>query len=280
MKGLIAVLCVFAVAAAVNARSIENPDELELATRIVNGFNSTRGQFPHQVLIFLNLPEGRQGVCGGSVISNDWILTAGHCVDGVESFEVHLGALETRNFTERGRQIRRTNTSVLHPYYWRRIVLNDIALIRLDTPVEYSDTIQPIALPPRRNLFHGITAIASGFGLQNTSAPSIAPILQWANLDTIDNAQCYKSFGFLVARSSVICAVGTTGQSACNGDSGGPLITEDGVQIGLTSFGSGEGCHRGFPSVFTRVSYYLDWIAEVTGIESDNDELENERMWG
>lgn len=272
MKCVIAVLCVLAVAAVANARSIEDVDDVELSTRIVNGHNSTRGQFPHQALIFLNLPEGRQDVCGGSLISTNWILTAGHCVDGVESFEVHLGALETRNFTERGRQIRRTNTSVLHPYYWRPIVLNDIALIRLDTPVEFSDTIQAIDLPPRRNPFHGITAIASGFGLQNTSAPTIAPILQWANLNTIDNAQCYKSFGFLVARSSVICAVGTTGQSACNGDSGGPLITEDGIQIGLTSFGSGEGCHRGYPSVFTRVSYYLDWIAEVTGVETSTDE--------
>lgn len=147
------------------------------------------------------------------------------------------------------------------------IVLNDIALIRLEEPIEFSDTIQPVELPSESSWFNGIQAVASGFGLQNTSAPSIAPVLQWAHLNTISNLECYRSFGFLVARTSVICAVGRQGESACNGDSGGPLITEDGVQIGLTSFGSGEGCHRGFPSVFTRVTRYLDWISEVTGIE-------------
>lgn len=130
MKGFIVVLCVFALTAIANAKSLKNADDIELNTRIVNGHNSTRGQFPHQALIFLNLPNGHQGVCGGSILDERWILTAGHCVDGVESFEVHLGALVTRNFTEAGRVVRRTNQSVLHPHYWRK--LNNIMIHRIN----------------------------------------------------------------------------------------------------------------------------------------------------
>lgn len=267
MKGFYLVLGVIAFVVAANAKAVKDVNDIDLVTRIVNGQNSTRGQFPHQALLFLRVASGGQGVCGGSLISDRWILTAGHCVDGVVSFEVHLGALVTRDRNETGRVILQTNTSILHPYYWRPVVLNDIALIRLNEAVEFSETIQPVQLPSRHSWFHGINAVASGFGLQNTSAPSIAPILQWTNLTTIDNVQCYRTFGVLVARPSVICAVGDERQSACNGDSGGPLITAEGIQIGLTSFGSGEGCHHGHPSVFTRVTHYLDWIREVTGLD-------------
>lgn len=269
MKWLIVALSVLAVSAIAHGKAFRDIDDLELATRIINGRDSRRGQFPHQALLIIHLASNQTSLCGGSLLSNTWVLTAGHCVDGARSFDVHLGALHTRNFTEPGRVVRQTNHSILHEGYWRPIVLNDIALIRLNEPVQFSDTIQPVRLPGRSNWFHGINAIASGFGRINGTNNDIASILQWTNLTTISNLQCYRSFGFLVARPSVICAVGSAEgrESACNGDSGGPLITEEGVQIGLTSFGSGQGCHLGFPSVFTRVTSYLDWIQAHTGLE-------------
>lgn len=265
MKSFI-ILSVIAFAAIANVQCIDLLDKIEQTTRIVNGHNSTRGQFPHQALLLLSIGEGQVGTCGGVLISAHHILTAAHCAVGVRSFEIHLGALVTRDRNETGRIVRTTNTSIIHPYYVPAITLNDIAILTLDEPVEFSDTIRPIRLPEAGNWFHGINAIASGFGLQNTSAPTIAPILQWTNLTTIDNLQCYRTFGVLVARLSVLCAVGDERRSACNGDSGGPLITESGDLIGLVSFGSGEGCHHGHPVVFTRVTYFLDWILTNTGL--------------
>lgn len=265
MKNFLVALSVLAIVAISSAKDVGLNADLDHSTRIVNGQDAERGQFPHQVLIFLNLPDNQTGLCGGVLVTTNHVLTAAHCVDKVISFEIHLGALITQAFHEEGRVVRRTSNRVPHPYYVAPITLNDIAIIHFAEPVEFSDFIAPIQLPPPDNYFHGINAIASGFGFQNSSETTIANVLQWANLQTINNLQCYQSFGFLVARASVICAVGQERQSACNGDSGGPLITENGILIGLTSFGSGQGCHHGYPTVFTRVSYYLDWIRGELG---------------
>lgn len=218
MRKLIVVFSVIACAVFANAKYF-TADEINYSTRIVNGQNSTRGQFPHQVLLFLNIAQG-QGTCGGALITPNHVLTAAHCAHDIDSFEVHLGALVTRNFTEPGRVIRRTNTSIVHPYYVPHITWNDIAIITWEEPVNFTETISPVRLPTEPSYFHGVSAIASGFGLQNTSAPTIAPILQWTHLNTINNVQCYSTFGPMVARLSVICAVGDERRSACNGDSG------------------------------------------------------------
>lgn len=270
MKTYILVLSIIACVALVNSKSLSFDDiDIDQATRIVNGQNSTRGQFPYQALLFLNLGGERQGTCGGVLITQNHVLTAAHCVLGVNSFEVHLGALVTRNFSEPGRVIRRTETAVVHPYYVPQITWNDIAIVSWEEPVNFTATINRVVLPVSSPDFHGISAIASGFGLQNTSAPAIAPVLQWTQLNTIDNFECYQFFGPLVARLSVICARGDERRSACNGDSGGPLVTDDEnrVLIGLTSFGSDEGCHHGIPVVFTRVTYFMSWIRSIVNID-------------
>ena len=68
--------------------------------------------------------------------------------------------------------------------------------------------------------------------------------------------EIYESSGYTIA-DTMICA-GTTGKGPCHGDSGGPLVDEKGLLIGIVSWGNG--CARGYPGVFTKVSYFLDWI--------------------
>lgn len=265
MNNIFLVLSLIACVAFASVKSFNTVD-IEHVTRIVNGHNSTRGQFPHQVLLFLHMANGGRGTCGGVLITQHHALTAAHCSVGVSLFEVNFGALITHDANEPGRVVRRTNTSIVHPYYVPQVTWNDIAIVTWNEAVQFSETINRVRMPIWGSNFYGIPAIASGFGLQQTSASTIAPILQWAQLTTISNVECYRTFGRLVARLSVICAVGgDRRESACNGDSGGPLITDDDTRtlIGLTSFGSDEGCHHGHPVVFTRVTYYLTWIRSI-----------------
>jgi len=241
-------------------------DKISLDTKIVNGRPSRRGQFPHQALIYIFFQSGRPASCGGSLINDQWVLTAAHCLRNAVEFEVHLGALRVNNTLESGRQIIRTSESVIHPLYFPLIVLNDIGLIKLSRPVRFSNTVRPVQLPRQLDSYIDVNVTASGFGLMNTTDTSLAPVLQFATMTTITNRECRSVFGFLLIRRTVICARGPRAESTCNGDSGGPLVrTSDNTLVGITSFGSAKGCHLGYPSGYTRVIPYLPWISEVTG---------------
>lgn len=100
---------------AVNGADLNEPS---IGTRIVNGKNSTRGQFPFYA--FLNVQEnGFNGSCGGSLISNEWVVSAAHCLQAASSVEVHLGSLRASNLTEEGRVILNVNKFriFVHPQY-------------------------------------------------------------------------------------------------------------------------------------------------------------------
>lgn len=241
--------------------------------RIIKGKNGTKGQFPHQALLFMSFTNGKNSTCGGSVISNKWVLTAAHCVNGADSVQVHLGAWHIRAFDEPGRLIINASSFFTHPLYFPLFILNDVALVQLPYAVQFTDLIQPIQLPQSDDNFHNTSVITSGFGLINENTKQLPDIIQWADMRTIDNIRCAHEIGkpleAWVLRRNVICVIGDAGVSSCYGDSGGPLITHDNVLIGVTSFGNG--CENGSPSVFARVTTYIDWIQmSIAGVGVTN----------
>ncbi|CAD7083013.1 unnamed protein product [Hermetia illucens] len=237
------------------------------SVRIVNGTTSAPGQFPYQVMVIASIPFG-QALCGGTLISDQWIVTAGHCIDGAYAFEVHLGAQKFNDYTEPGREIYFSFDSILHERYTASIAANDIGLIKLPNKVNFTKNIQPASLPTSQDLLVGKTVIASGWGLQSTSASRPASELQYAPLQVLSNEECAKSYDPVLIRPSIICAKGANLQSPCSGDSGGPLVL-NGTRtlVGITSFGSVLGCDFGYPGGFSRVAYFLDWISAKTGIK-------------
>lgn len=99
-------------------------DGLDIDSRVVQGQNSTRGQFPFYVFLKVKMSQGIAS-CGGSLISDSWVVTAAHCLKGVSSAEVHLGSLRASDLKEEGRVIVNVSKSgiFVHPKYFAPIVL-------------------------------------------------------------------------------------------------------------------------------------------------------------
>lgn len=142
---------------------------------------------------------------------------------------------------------------------------SDIGLIKLPIPVKTSDIIKPVNL--RCSSSSGLDVTVIGNGKMHNKDKDIANILQYTQEKTVSILRCAVISPILIFRTTLLCVKGEEKRSVCNGDSGGPMIvTNDNKLIGVTSLGSAFGCEMGLPQGFTRVSTYLPWIKEMTGV--------------
>uniref|UniRef100_A0A8W7P4J9 Peptidase S1 domain-containing protein n=1 Tax=Anopheles coluzzii TaxID=1518534 RepID=A0A8W7P4J9_ANOCL len=240
--------------------------------RIVNGYVAQPGQFPYQVAILSTFPTG-SGLCGGSVLTANYVLTAAHCVDVSNGGLVIYGA-QDRTVNEPSQQrIAFEQSGVrLHPNWNPSLIRYDIATIRVVSPVTFSDRIQPVTLPRLSDVgndFAGLIGTVSGFGRFSDSIQEASAILRYVNNPIQTNLACSVRFPGVVQPEN-ICLSGDSGRGACQGDSGGPLtIVRDGttVQLGVVSFGLALGCELNWPSVFARTTSFLAWIGENSDVQ-------------
>jgi len=247
-------------------------------SRIVGGYEAVPHSFPWMAALFVD----EQWFCGGTLISDEWVLTAAHCANGASSMRIMLGAHNVREDTEEGRIEVVTTDFFTHPGWSQFNLHNDLALVHLPFAVNFTENIRPVCLPSHSEAgtaWDGEEAVASGWGKPTDSATSISPTLRWVETDTISNTACWIEFPTAVNKN-VICISGAHGKSTCNGDSGGPLYLhkhsgsldsdlEPYKQIGITSFGSSLGCEIGFHAAFTRTANYLEWIETETNLAID-----------
>ncbi|XP_020809013.1 serine proteases 1/2-like [Drosophila serrata] len=244
------------------------PSVPSIEGRITNGKTATEGQFPYQVGLSFD-SSGGSWWCGGSIIGNEWVLTAAHCTDGASKVTIYYGATVRTN--AKVTQTVASSNFIQHASYNSVVLRNDISLIK--TPaVSYTSDINRVELPAiasSYSTYAGEKAIASGWGKISDSATSVASTLQYETFDVVSVATCQSTYGSLIATSKVICIATPNRISTCNGDSGGPLVLADKViLIGVTSFVSSAGCESGAPAGFTRVTSYLDWIKSNAGISN------------
>ncbi|XP_072938359.1 brachyurin-like [Epargyreus clarus] len=221
---------------------------------------------PHHAGIVVTLTTGWTSICGGAVISKTRVLTAAHCwFDGrsqAKEFTIVLGSVTV--FTG-GTRIK-TSDVVVYPAWNPADITYDIAVVRI-RGVDFNNNIQSIPLPSVADVnqnFAGMTATASGFGKTSdaqTSFPTTTA-LHYINLKVMSNAECQKSFEVPI-HVSHLCTSGQGKVGTCDGDSGGPLTVvwkQRRMLVGIVSFGLGNACQAGYPSVYSRVTAFLTWI--------------------
>ncbi|RVE48475.1 hypothetical protein evm_006911 [Chilo suppressalis] len=234
------------------------------ASRIIGGVETAVNEFPWVA----RLSYFNKFYCGGMLINDRYVLTAAHCVKGFMWFMIKVTLGEHDRCNETTRPVTRFVSELVANNFTYTTFKHDIALLKLNEPVEVTDEVKPICLPHADdNTFVGVKAIATGWG-SVTEEKNHSCRLMEVELPVLSNEVCKATkYDSKMIADSMLCAgyPETGGKDSCQGDSGGPLCAERRDKqyelLGVVSWG--VGCGRpGYPGVYTRVTKYLDWIKD------------------
>jgi len=251
---------------------------------ILDGSETDINKYPWQVQL---LKYGEHW-CGGSLISNRWVLSAAHCMFTknihnntrlltTREINVVFGEHDFMNPSESKIISRGVEEIKVHPHYGDgRTFNNDFALLKLMEAVDFElhRNIRPICLPkdPKKT-YEGENAIVSGWGKTEYEETKASDVLLERNVTVMSNERC-KKHPFYLQGGGITDSMMCTPPAVCRGDSGGPLVSASSVDgaspsqsfelIGVVSFGPAESCSQVLesrtPQVYARVTKQLEWI--------------------
>jgi hypothetical protein len=268
-----------ALLATTTAMAVNRPTEPGRAVptrevaRIVGGSTAPVGAYPWMTALVARGYTAVNGqFCGGALIHPQWVLTAGHCVDGstAASIDVVVGAHDLRN-TSQGVRIGVTQI-IRHPQYGtvNGELSNDVALLKLAQP---ATGITPLGLVDQAGQIVAGTAVrAIGWGTTSENGSS-SPILLQVDMGLIALDQARLFYPGLTS-AHLAAGVAGGGKDTCQGDSGGPLLVSDGkggwLHAGAVSYG--EGCARpNIPGIYANTLTYRPWILQQIGVTAGDD---------
>nr|KAF7406698.1 hypothetical protein H0235_014354 [Vespula pensylvanica] len=205
--------------------------------------------------------------CGGALINDRYVLTAGHCVrwTKVNDITVGLGVYDVDDPNDG--YIVPIDKMILHENFTSNIIHdnNDIALIKLKNVVEYNAYVQPICFPNKDANYTGQKVKVTGWGTVAVNGAT-SQFLRETNLNVLSLNTCKNTSIGKYLTNSVICAY-SDNTDACQGDSGGPIFIERPNRkneiIGIISWGLGC-ANKDVPGVYVKITDYLNWIKEHT----------------
>ncbi|XP_076619461.1 trypsin-1-like [Colletes latitarsis] len=253
------VLCTLLVGCLAN----EMPDTLDtqgaqhllLDTRIVGGSPVDINQHPYQLSL-----QTSGHICGGSIISSKWAVTAGHCVGmPAERYSIRVGNSNKDQGTRYA--IKRI---IRHPQYNSRTVDFDVALLEIDGEIKFNNNVKAVKLATMEPSSGSVVDV-TGWGALREGG-GVSSQLMKVSVPIVDRKQCQTAYGSRnTITSRMICAGYTAGgKDSCQGDSGGPL-TLKGTLYGIVSWGYGCAQPK-YPGVYSNVANLRSWIKQNSGV--------------
>uniref|UniRef100_A0A6P4F2R2 Chymotrypsin-1 n=1 Tax=Drosophila rhopaloa TaxID=1041015 RepID=A0A6P4F2R2_DRORH len=239
------------------AKRVVGPYSTVPSGRIKGGVEAEIGFAPYQVSL---QPIVGSHNCGGAILNEQWIITAGHCVENYIPALVNV-ITGTNKWAEPG-GIYYTAEIHMHCMYDQPYMHNDIALVKLTQNITFDELTQPIDLPIRP-VHPGDEIVLTGWGAHEAYGGSVEDLYK-LTLGFVSFEECYRIFNQTSSMGvGHICTFSREGEGSCHGDSGGPLVS-DGRLVGVVNWG--RPCGLGFPDVHANVYYYLDWIrSKISG---------------
>ncbi|XP_055697134.1 serine protease grass-like [Phlebotomus papatasi] len=257
-----------------------------LGDKVAYGEKTALFEYPWMALLRYRDSDGFSFRCGGSLITDRYVLTAAHCIarlrSGIDVYSVVLGEYDVRydedcqtigdeTICSPPTQEILKDLLLPHPKYNTPKFANDIGLIRLrDRADTNRDNIKPVCLPYTQQLqrMQLRRLVATGWG--TTENMTTSNDLLKVSLPVVDNSRCQRVYLSLKWTPNQFCAGGENNVDTCKGDSGGPLVYPGNirgqryVQFGIVSAGVNScGVSNGTPAVYVRVGNYMKWILDT-----------------
>ncbi|XP_036971480.1 mast cell protease 1A-like [Acanthopagrus latus] len=228
-----------------------------LGDEIING-----KKVPEKMMLYMASLQDKQHqhLCGGFLISEDFVVSAAHCNRSIPTSVV----LGTHNLKKVGGTMRyAVEKTCIHPDYTDVQRGNDIMLLKLSKKAPRNNRVRPIQLPKTVNKTKdNAKCRVAGWGYTKTGG-KVVDELQVVDVSFVNKEACQRKWQNKLPLT-VICADGS-GQNKgfCQGDSGGPLVCS-GIAVGVVSFNWEKNCdYPNKPNVYTDVSKYLPWIKRI-----------------
>ncbi|XP_047526033.1 chymotrypsin-2-like [Pieris napi] len=234
-------------------------------SRIIGGQNASPGMAKYQVSIRAHSGKKEWHTCGGSIINQQYVLTAAHCI--VKKRTNELSIVVGSHQIKTGGQRYKIKKLVPHEQFSKATWKNDVGVVQVEGNIKFNDNVQPIELF-KQDIYVGTKCLLTGWGKVDLKKNIYPNDLQMLYFKTVSNYGCSKK---LYLRESVrpglplnigqLCAKHPSHKGVCHGDGGGPLVLERGnkyIQIGVVSWG--VSCAEDFPDVFASVPGNYNWI--------------------